>query len=81
MSWEVYEKSQDRDGVKEWSMFILMKGDQHPNNTVGSFKKGYWFFGKDGGDPAGERSYREGLKKAKDEVERLNRLQRVPSHW
>ena len=73
MSWEIYEKAEDKDGVKEWSLFIVMKGEQ-PSNGMGSpLKMGYWFFGKDGGDPAGHGLYREGWEDAKAEVERLNR--------
>lgn len=77
VSWEIHEKAEDKDGVKEWSVFVLMKGAEL-NNTASPFKKGYWFSGKDGGDPAGERFYKEGLKEAKVEVERLNRLGRPP---
>lgn len=79
MIWEIYETAEDKAGVKEWALFILMKGHQPSDGTVRSFKNGYWFFGKDGGDPAGERFYQEGLKEAKVEVERLNRLGKSPS--
>lgn len=78
VSWEIYEKAKDKDGVKEWSLFVLMKGVQL-NSSASPFRKGYWFFGKDGGDPAGERFYKEGLAEAKAEVERLNRLGRSPA--
>jgi len=78
MSWEIYEKSEDKDGVKEWSLFIVMKGDQPRNSVRNPFKKGYWFFGKDGGDPAGQMLYEEGLREAEAEVKRLNRLSVLP---
>ncbi len=78
MSWEIYEKAEDKDGVKEWSLFIVMKGEQLSNSTSSPLKMGYWFFGKDDGDPAGKRLYKEGLREAKAEVERLNRLSVPP---
>lgn len=74
MNWKVYEKAKDKDGVKEWSLFILMNGEQHSNSTTRPFKHGHWFFGYDGGDPGGLRLYENGLKQAKAEVDRLNRL-------
>ena len=78
MSWEIYEKAEDKDGVKEWALFIVMKGEQLSNSMSSPLKKGYWFFGKDDGDPAGQRLYKEGLREAKAEVERLNRLSVPP---
>lgn len=74
MSWELVEELEDKDGVKEWSLYILMTGDQRPSSTTRPFIHGYWFFGIDDGDPAGHELYKEGLKKAKAEVDRLNRL-------
>ncbi|MCX7150646.1 MAG: hypothetical protein NTY05_14795 [Rhodocyclales bacterium] len=74
MSWKICEKAEDKGGVKEWSLFVLMDGEQHPSSTARPFRKGHWFFGKNGGDPAGHRIYRDGLKEARAEVERLNQL-------
>lgn len=78
MGWEIHEKAKDKDGVKEWSLFIVIKREQLSNCMGSPFKKGYWFFGKDDGDPAGQRLYKEGLREAKAEVERLNRLSVPP---
>ena len=78
MSWEVHEKAEDKDGVKEWSLFIVMKGEQLSNSMRSPLRKGYWFFCKDDGDPAGQRLYKEGLSEAQAEVERLNRLSVSP---
>lgn len=74
MGWEIHEKAEDKDGVKEWSLFIVMKGERLSNSMRSPIKKGYWFFGKDDGDPGGQRLYKEGLREAEAEVERLNRL-------
>lgn len=78
MSWEIYEQAEDEDGVKKWSLFIVMKGEQPPRRMSSPFKKGYWFFGKDGGDPAGQWLYEEGLREIDAEVKRLNRLSVKP---
>lgn len=53
MSWELVEESEDKDGVKEWSLYILMTGDQRPSGTTKPFMHGYWFVGIDDGDPVG----------------------------
>lgn len=38
VSWEIHEKAEDKNGVKEWSLFILMKGEQQSNSTPRPFK-------------------------------------------
>lgn len=53
LSWELVEESEDKDGVKEWSLYILMTGDQRPSGTTKPFMHGYWFVGIDDGDPVG----------------------------
>lgn len=80
INWEVYEKAEDKDGVKKWSLFILIKGEQPSNSTARPFKHGHWFFGHDDGDPGGLWLYEKGLKQATAEVERLNRLLGEPSN-
>ncbi|MFA7282569.1 MAG: hypothetical protein WC100_20975 [Sterolibacterium sp.] len=79
MVWEVHEKADDKDGVKEWSLYVVFVwNDEEPKINGRPIEHGYWFLGKDGGDPAGERFYQEGWKIAKSEAERLNRLGKRP---
>ena len=74
MQWAVCKKASERDGVNEWALYLVSDNDNRENPTAAPFSKGYWFFGKDGGDPAGKRFYEEGWRNALAEVERLNRL-------
>lgn len=79
MIWEIFEKSLDEGGVKEWALFIVMKGTE-PMREADPFVRGWWFFEKDAaGDPYGKRTYEEGLKVARNEVDRLNRQPPPPS--
>lgn len=71
--WNIYEESKSVDGVKEWALF-LVKTERRLNSAAVPFKRGYWFFGKEGGDPARHRIYEQRMKDASAEVERLNRL-------
>ncbi|MDP3515476.1 MAG: hypothetical protein Q8S20_22255 [Sulfuritalea sp.] len=74
MIWELYEETNDKEGVKEWSIFIMMNGMQHSNCAATPFKHGHWFFAHDDGDPGGLWLYEHALKAAKAEVERRNHL-------
>ncbi len=80
MVWEVFEKIADNNGTKDWSLHIVPTG-QPPQNGSSPFARGYWFYGKDGGDPAGKRSYEEACRNAKQEAERLNRLGKLPPQY
>lgn len=78
MVWEVFEKSQDMDGAKQWSFFIVRRGES-PNNTDRPFSSGHWFIGKDAaGDPAGMRFYEDAKRNAAAEATRLNRAGKPP---
>ena len=74
MIWELYEEAKDKEGMKEWSLFIIMNGTQHSNCTATPFKHGHWFYANDNGDPGGRWIYEQGLKEAKAEVERRNQF-------
>lgn len=74
MIWELYEEAKDKEGVKEWSIFIMMNGTQCSKCTATPFKQGHWFYAHDDGDPGGLWLYEHGLKIAKAEVERRNHL-------
>lgn len=78
MIWQVYEKVVDTDGIKEWSLYVVLRGE-HPKINARPIAQGWWFFGKDGGDPAGNRFYQEGWNIAKSEAERLNRSGKPPT--
>lgn len=78
MIWEIFERSLDEGGVKEWALFIALKGTE-PAKGASPFARGWWFFEKDtAGDPYGKRAYEDGLRAAQCEVDRLNRLGRPP---
>ena len=79
MIWEVYEKAEDKDGVKDWAFYVVWKGEELKINRR-PIAFGYWFFGTEGGDPAGERFYEEGRNIAKSEAERLIRLSKPPGY-
>ena len=71
-SWEIYERVEEELGVKLRSLFVVRKGER-PSSLVDPFKRGFWFFGIEGGDPGGKRLYQMASKVAEEEVERLNR--------
>lgn len=71
MDWEVYEEARDEDPVKAWALYLVKEGES-PDQSARPFARGYWFFGKEGRDPAGHRLYIEAYLRAKAEVDRLN---------
>ena len=75
--WEVHEKSEDQDGAKAWAVYVVRKGEQ-PKPNSRPFAGGHWFFGKEGGDPAGKGFYDEGVSNAKAEADRLTKLGTPP---
>lgn len=71
VTWEVVEQAEDQDGIRTWFLHVVIKGER-PGKGVTPFRRGFWFFGRDGGDPAGEWLHKQGLIAANVEVERLN---------
>lgn len=71
MIWEVFEEASDEGAVKVWALYLVENGES-PDPRVKPFAKGCWFFGKEGGDPAGHNSYLDAYRRAWAEVDRLN---------
>ena len=81
MHWKIHEIADDADGLKSWSLYIISDGDHRPPLEAVPIAKGYWFFTKENGDPAGKRFLEQGWQKASRELDRLNRLGMPPGDY